>query len=235
VSRVEVIGDATLYLGDALQVLKGVEKVDALITDPVWPNVPPGLLHGSDDPKELFRKMWAPLWMNDAMPSRAVICLRNDSDPRFLSVVPQELKFLQCMWMRYAAVGHMGRFLTGNEIAYAFGEWPKSKPGRHSMAAIGPCQSAPVSRTDHPCPRSTLHMDWLVANWSDGCVLDPFMGSGTTGVAAALNGRSFIGIEIEPNYFDVACRRIEQAYKQRPLFEAEPQRKPEQLGLEAQS
>jgi DNA modification methylase len=60
--------------------------------------------------------------------------------------------------------------------------------------------------------------------------LDPFMGSGTTGVAAIKLGRKFIGIEIEPKYFDIACRRIEEAWKQPRLFE-EPKRKPTQLDM----
>jgi DNA modification methylase len=49
-------------------------------------------------------------------------------------------------------------------------------------------------------------------------ILDPFMGSGTTGVAAVQEGRKFIGIEIEPKYFDIACKRIEEAQKQLRLF-----------------
>ena len=65
-------------------------------------------------------------------------------------------------------------------------------------------------------------------------VLDPFMGSGTTGVAAIQLGRKFIGIEREPKYFEIACRRIEQAVSQGQLF-AEPQAKPEQLGLDLPS
>ena len=63
---------------------------------------------------------------------------------------------------------------------------------------------------------------------SGAVVLDPFMGSGTTGVACAKLGRSFIGIEIEPKYFDIACKRIEAAYAQGDLF-IEPPAKPEQL------
>ncbi len=53
-------------------------------------------------------------------------------------------------------------------------------------------------------------------------ILDPFMGSGTTGVACAKLGRKFIGIEIEPKYFDIACRRIEAAYKQPDMFLPRP-------------
>lgn len=64
-----------------------------------------------------------------------------------------------------------------------------------------------------------------------GTVLDPFMGSGTTGVAAVESGRCFIGCEQNPEYFSIACRRIEQAAKQRRIFDEQPV--PEQLGIEA--
>jgi site-specific DNA-methyltransferase (adenine-specific) len=58
-------------------------------------------------------------------------------------------------------------------------------------------------------------------------ILDPFAGSGTTGVACAKLGRKFIGIELDPGYFDIACKRIEDAYKQPDLF-IEPPKKPVQ-------
>jgi DNA modification methylase len=63
-------------------------------------------------------------------------------------------------------------------------------------------------------------MDWLVnaASLNGDMVLDPFMGSGTTGVACANLGRKFVGIEIEPKYFDIACKRIDAAYAQGRLF-----------------
>ena len=64
----------------------------------------------------------------------------------------------------------------------------------------------------------------------DDFVLDPFMGSGTTGVAAIQLGRKFIGIEKEQKYFDIACKRIEEAHKQGDLF-IEPQPAPEQEAL----
>jgi site-specific DNA-methyltransferase (adenine-specific) len=63
-------------------------------------------------------------------------------------------------------------------------------------------------------------MAFCVRWWSQAgeTVLDPFMGSGTTGVACARLGRSFIGIEIEQKYFDIACRRLDEAYRQADLF-----------------
>lgn len=77
-------------------------------------------------------------------------------------------------------------------------------------------------------------MTALVADFTDvgDVVADAFMGSGTTGVACAKLGRKFIGIEREPKYFDIACKRITQAYAQGQLF-APPAAQPQQLGLEA--
>ena len=215
-SDIVTIGDATLYHGDCLEILPTLDKVEALIVDPVWPNVPQGAFLGWEDPQALFENMWNAI---DLLPTRAVIWMRNDCDPRFLSVVPDELIFRQSMWMRYAAVGHRGRFLTGNDVAYAFGDWPKSELGRRSIPAQGPVQTTSLKGTvDHPAPRSVKHAEWLVRNWGDNEVIDPFMGSGTTGVACANLGRKFIGIEIERKYFDIACERIEAAYAQGRLF-----------------
>ena len=66
-------------------------------------------------------------------------------------------------------------------------------------------------------------MKWCIQQASNPeSILDPFMGSGTTGVAAIQLGRKFIGIEREPKYFDIACKRIEQAVAQGQLFAPEP-------------
>jgi DNA modification methylase len=73
----------------------------------------------------------------------------------------------------------------------------------------------------HPCPKPQALMVRLInglGHKRTQTVLDPFMGSGTTGVACANLGRKFIGIEIEPKYFDLACKRIEMAYAQGRLF-----------------
>ena len=77
-------------------------------------------------------------------------------------------------------------------------------------------------------------MEWCINHLPADCltILDPFMGSGTTGVACARLGRKFIGIEIEPRYFDIACRRIEEASKQADLFiDPAPQPKQETMAL----
>ena len=61
----------------------------------------------------------------------------------------------------------------------------------------------------------------LFTNFGES-VIDPFMGSGTTGVACVKLGRKFIGIELDPTYFDIACKRIEEAYRQPDMFIAPP-------------
>jgi len=75
-----------------------------------------------------------------------------------------------------------------------------------------------VTEGRHPCekPLGLIHELLEPTGWST--ILDPFMGSGTTGVACAKLGRKFIGIEIDPKYFDIACKRIEQAYAQPDMF-----------------
>lgn len=85
------------------------------------------------------------------------------------------------------------------------------------------------STKDHPCAKPQLAWDWIVKRGTlDGeIVLDPFMGSGTTGVSCVKLGRKFIGIEISEKYFDLSCKRIEKAYKQPDMF-IKPQNKQEQ-------
>jgi DNA modification methylase len=92
---------------------------------------------------------------------------------------------------------------------------PRSEPGR-----------------EHPTQKPVALMRWCIAKLSKAeTILDPFMGSGTTGVACVKLGRRFIGIEREPKYFDIACRRIAEAYKQPDLFIPSPSPKPIQEAL----
>lgn len=83
-------------------------------------------------------------------------------------------------------------------------------------------------RGDHPTQKPVGVMAWAINHVPapNGLILDPFMGSGTTGVACMNLGRSFIGIEREPKYFDIACARIEAAQKQARLFGDGPAEKP---------
>jgi len=212
-----IIGNATLYLGDCLEILPTFPKVDVVITDPVWPNVPAGLIPGSDDPYALFSSAMEVI----ELPTRLVIVMRSDSDPRFLSAIPPDMPYFVSQVLQYVMPGYIGRKLGGNEIAYGFGEPIPSSRGFRVIPGMSPkIQPKGRKANGHPCSRALEHFDWLMKWWTiDGdTVLDPFMGSGTTGVAAIAAGRKFIGIEIKREYFDIAIKRIEDAQRQSHLF-----------------
>ena len=197
----------TIYHGSVLDF--DSISVDALITDPVWPNCPPGLLSGADNPGSLFSLMWSSVYK--ASLKRAVIILRHDSDPRFLNSVP--LKYARSVQLPYVMPGYIGRWLGGDETAYCFGEPIPSREGQKVIPGRGPSQQ-PTGRpaNGHPCSRAYGHMEFLVRWWSEPeeTVLDPFCGSGTTLHAAKNLGRKAIGIEIEEKYCEIAAKRLSQ-------------------------
>jgi len=105
-----------------------------------------------------------------------------------------------------------------NEIAPL---WSESERLDSDYEPVSDCRGFVVGtepKPDHPSPKPLAVVEWFLEVVRGSLICDPFMGSGTTGVACARLGRRFIGIEIEPRYFDVACRRIEQAQRQRDLF-----------------
>lgn len=207
------IGPATLYLGDCLEILPTLEpeSVQAVLTDPVWPNVPAGMFPDIDDPQALLDKA---LYRLPAGVRQVVICLRNDSDPRFLQAVPKQYPFQQVAWCQYVMPGYLGRVLGGNECAYAFGAPVKKREGRNVIPSVSP-KAQPGDRppNGHPCSRALIHQEWLVKWFSDEweTVLDPFMGSATVGEACIRLGRRFIGIEVNPEYFAIAEERMKRA------------------------
>jgi site-specific DNA-methyltransferase (adenine-specific) len=208
--RVE-IGLATLYLGDCREIMPALQA-DVICTDPVWPNVPANSVPGWEDPWGLWRSACA------VMPpaKRIIVVMRCDSDPRFLQCLPP-LPFLRSMNLPYVMPGYLGRVLGGDETAYWFGEPIAYAPGRKVIPGRAPSvQPGGRAANGHPMSRAQAHFDWLVSWCSDPgeVVLDPFLGSGTTGVAAVKLGRPFVGVEIEERFFDIACRRIENAQRQ---------------------
>lgn len=214
----------TLYHGDCREILPALE-LETIITDPVWPNAIVAL-PGRDDPEGLFREMCLSLPRSE----RLVVQLGCDSDPRFLRAIPADWHFLRVCWLDYARPSYKGRLLYTGDVAYAFGIPPAFIPGRQIMS--GMCRSTKsdpenlrrthkpgsggnhwtacsnVDKLPHPCARRLQHVEWLVRQFSDNAVCDPFLGSGTTGVAAKKLGRKFIGIEIEEKYLEVAVKRI---------------------------
>lgn len=214
----------TIYHGDAREIIPQLGPVETVITDPVWPNCLRQWRRLG--PKRLLRETLK------ALPSateRVVVQLGCDSDSRFLSAVPARFPFLRVCWLDYARPSYKGRLLYTGDVAYAFGVPPAFIKGRQVMS--GMCRSSRVDKNNirgtgrttrkgahqdkydalpHPAARRLEHVRWLVNQFSDHLVLDPFMGSGTTLVAAKYLNRKATGIEIEEEYCELAVNRLRQ-------------------------
>ena len=212
--RIEKIGNATLYLGDCRDILPTLPKVDAVITDP-----PYGIGIAANPVRQKHEKLdW-----DSAPPTAALI--------------------EACVQAGEVAVVWGGNYF-GLPPAQCFLVWDKCQPEDFSLAMCEMAwtnikkpaksfrQSVTSYQKDHPTQKPVNLMEWCIkhAGHPDS-VLDPFMGSGTTGVACMNLGRAFIGIEREPKYFDIACRRIEDAQRQGQLLPAEPAGEAQQTGL----
>jgi DNA modification methylase len=224
-SRVETIGEGvTLYLGDCREILPTLPKVDAVVTDP-----PYGIAHvkGTGGKGKHDRRNIAPIHGDD-----------KPFDPAILLSFPNVL-----MWGadHYAARLPRGRWLVWDKLdglaSYdSFSDveiaW-HSKPGaarlfRHLWKGI--CQASEKDGTrEHPTQKPVALMRWCLEQVGQAeTILDPYMGSGTTGVALVKRGGRFIGIEIEEKYFDIACRRISETLKQPDMFIEQLKRTPEE-------
>jgi site-specific DNA-methyltransferase (adenine-specific) len=204
--RVEQIGDATLYLGDCSDILPTLFGIDIVITDP-----PYGICfrkNGWD--KEVPR---IAIELPVLYPKVAIIMGQVQI---WQFPVP---RWVGC-WARPASNSRskVGGFSHWSPILlYGDCKLPVDFKSWHAIANAYP------HGFGHPSPKPECLMNWLVGELSaEGeCVLDPFMGSGTTGVSCIGRNRKFIGIEIEPKYFDIACKRISDAVKNKqPELEA---------------
>ena len=215
--RVEQIGDATLYLGDCLEILPTLGKVDAVITDP-----PYGMnaLDGSRTARiyGINRRDNWDCKKPDGRVFRSMLSMSKEQIIWGYNYFAAELKATKCflVWNKPSMVGM--KTMAFGEIAFT---------NLSAPAKIFTCESEKTNR-EHPTQKPLPLMQWCLGFLPAAeTILDPFMGSGTTGVACANLGRKFIGIEIEPKYFDIACRRIEGAYKQPRLFD-DPKQHPKQ-------
>jgi len=210
----------TIYHGDCRDILPHLPKVDAVITDPIWPNAETSL-PGSGNAETLYAEMISNLV--DA--ERVVIQLGCDCDPQMLAVTTKRWPFFRVCWLEYACPSYKGRILWTGDVAYVYGKPPSTEvcrvvPGRcistksdklfrrgtkRNKERSGDADSLP-----HPAPRRLQHVQWLVGWLSEGLILDPFAGSGTTLLAAKNANRPAIGIEIEEKYCEIAAKRLSQ-------------------------
>ena len=221
-----IIGDCQLYLGDCRDILPTLPKVDAVITDPPYGiGWKPRVNHQDQAWVDVidfdiaaiaklakYQIIWGGQYFADKLP-------------------PVEGWLTWCKRPIDSDFSNDSRTYSTTELAYRnFGKsafmcqvWDGGKRAGVSE-----------NRTFcHPSQKPIELMVWCIKKLplDIKTILDPFMGSGTTGVAAVQMGRSFIGIEREPKYFDIACKRIEQAYAQGDFFVAPPKAKQEQASL----
>ena len=223
--RVEHIGDATLYLGDCLEVMAGLGPVDAVVTDPpyglgdLWKG---GGGQGKNswkfDPKEA--RSWdqkAPDFINELIGDTPAIVWGGN-----YFNLPLSRAWL--VWDK-----GIPNFTTGHsELAWT----NLHQPIRNMrLCPNGMTPTGADGPKEHPTQKPIEIMTWCLGFLPKArTILDPFMGSGTTGVACAKMGRKFTGIELDETYFDIACRRIEAAYAQPDMFIEQPA-KPKQEAL----
>lgn len=240
-SRIETIGDATLHLGDCRDLLPTLTKVDHVITDPPY----------SANTHKMAKTN------KGAGHGVKLVTFGALDDEGFDEIVEACLLAADGWVVMTCDYRHAARFYL-HEKFVRLGAWVKpnpmpqisgDRPGQ-GFETVLILHSGRVAKTwargggsgvwtvpvtngaEVPTQKPLGLTSAFIADFTkpDELVLDPFLGSGTTGVACALLGRRFIGCEALVSHFDIACRRIEAAYKQPRLF-AEPAAKPVQTSL----
>lgn len=226
----EIIGNATLYLGDCRDILPTLPKVDLVLTDP-----PYGI--GESSRKNATRGK--PFGSRvDGKNARGTYVPPTDYGPYEWDTLPPDVALLNdVVGCAFYAVLWGGNYF-GLPAASKWLVWDKLNSGdfadcelawtnlggavrifRHMWNGMLRDSERQSPRT-HPTQKPVALMEWCLkfAPKTTSTVADPFMGSGTTGVACANLGKTFIGIEREPKYFAIACERIENAHRQERLF-----------------
>jgi DNA modification methylase len=227
------IGRATLYLGDCRDILPALPKVDAVVTDPPYGI---GLVKKTSD----FRgsKHF------DAGESLKASTLYDDEPDEIRALIAQIMPIIldksqravifcgPAMLWSYPEPASVGSVFTPNgagRTAWGFqcthpvlfyGKDPFLQDGKGGRPNSWRHEQPNTEKVEHPCPKPLAWMKWALnrATREGETVCDPFLGSGTTGVAAVQMGRNFIGIEREPAYFETARKRIQAAQRQGDFF-----------------
>jgi site-specific DNA-methyltransferase (adenine-specific) len=222
-SEVVTIGDATLYHGDCLAILPTLPEVDAVITDPPygmgWKAINPG---ATQHVNSGGRRRGGASSRHEGL---TVVGDDKPFDPSPLLTFPKVIMWganhygarlpvgTTLVWIKRMDDG-FGSFLSDAELAFM-----KGGHGVYCFRDLTGKAEDRMGQREHPTQKPVRLMRWCVEQAGNPArVLDPYMGSGTTGVACAQLGRKFVGVEIEKKYFDMACERIDNAYRQQRMF-----------------
>jgi DNA modification methylase len=217
------IGRATLYLGDCRDILPTLPKVDAVVTDP-----PYGI--GADSSMAKSSGFKGGGMMAAKSHYEATDWDAAPIDAAFMAEIRQKGKWQIIFGGNYYDCPPASCWLVWDkevnghfaDAELAWTNIPKAvRLFRHMWN--GMLRKGGEERHGHPTQKPVEVMKWCLDHLPEpnSTILDPFMGSGTTGVAAVQMGRQFIGIEREPKYFDIACKRIEDAQRQGDFFVGE--------------
>ena len=229
--RKEVIGDATLYLGDCRDILPTLDKVELLLTDPPYGIGLAGGFSGAGGfSKPIARRQYDGEWDSETPSKEVFDLLISGADQHiiwggnyFTDKLPQG-----SFWLVWDKRNTMPTF-SDAELAW-------TSIGKKSVKRIVYEQNGLMSREKerfHPTQKAVEVMRWSIAMAKQPLcsVIDPFMGSGTTGVACAMLKLRFVGIEVSEQFFNVACARIEKAYAEPDFLIAHPSEPPKQEAL----
>ncbi len=242
-TRIERIGDCELHLGDCREILPTLGKVDAVVTDP-----PYGI---SDAPLIIGKRAGRRRGGDNVWHSESHWDSTIDAEWCRLVEAASDVVAWFGQWRKREEVASYFTIPLRAEIVWAkdchAGPPAPLAPRdeRIWLFARSGIKGATFETSvwDHPVIPTWAHkhhknekpiglMRRLVAWTGARLVADPFMGSGTTGVACVALGCRFIGIEREQEHFDIACRRIEAAYRQPDLFIEQPKSKAEQTSFD---
>lgn len=250
--RIETIGDCTLYLGDALGILPDLGPVDCVLTDPPYCSGARTSAEVRGRQGMSRKEVWksSPL-ANDRMTVTGFVWTMRAVAMLADRLLPEGASFLSFIdWRQYPTLYaalessnyRIQTMVVWDKMDMALGNGfrnqheliihaAKGTPRVYDRGVPNVIRCKRISSSDnHPTEKPINLLSTLaeVVTESGQTILDPFMGSGSVGIAAASIGRRFIGIEIDPGYFEIACRRIRDIYAQGDLFR-EPARKAEQL------
>lgn len=222
-SRVEVIGDATLYLGDCRDILPALGPVDAVVTDPPYGIGEAAGKNASRGKLAIAKDYGDDEWDNEPIDDELLALVRKAG--RWNVIFGGN--YYDCpatsCWLVWDKMNGKSDFA---DCELAWTNLPKAVR-KISFLWNGMLRANGEGRGDHPTQKPLGVMSWALQQLPKNVetVIDPFMGSGTTGVACVESGLTFTGIEREARYFDTACRRIEQASRNLPIMMDEPKRK----------